>query len=929
MTTRPPCTTLALPGAALALSLALVAPALVAQDGGPSADASTSDADEGSLLELEKRYYVVEPIPAPPGEVLEVGGLGRLSDGRLVASTRRGQVWLVDGALDDDPSDATTTLFAEGLQEGLGLCVVPGEHGARDRIFVVQRGELSELVDDDGDDRCDTIRTICNDWGLSGNYHEFAFGLPRDARGRFYVSLNVGFLNPEWWHGKSIAPYRGWLVRINPSDGAMTPIASGFRSPCGLGLDTDGTLYVTDNQGDWMPTCGIFAVHEGGYYGHPASLAWTDEYLANHAQPSDTMPPKRTRDPAAVWIPYAWSRSTGNLEPDTTAGRFGPFAGQLFAAELTNGELLRVQLEEVRGRKQGAVFRFRRRIGSLVRVLFTDEGTLVGGMTNRGWGGLPPADGLVRIRWTGELPLEMHHVHLLQDGFEITFTKPLDTSRTIVPDDVTLTQYDYDSWWEYGSPERHTTAVPVTSTALSADGRTLTLRGADLVPGMVARVALANVRAADGSPLLHDEFAYTINQLPEGPLSTADVAKTVPPPPPRTSGAEGWLRLTYFDALDAWEQHGWQLVDAELDPEHPRTFMVRDGVNALVDTGPDASEFTSRYAMGDGRYHVEFMLPEGGRAAVYVQGRYGIALADDTHGLAADEPSSGALLPLADGTPSRAPAFDAYKGPGTWHALDVDFVAPRFDASGEKLADARFANVLLDDVLIQEDVALPACAAGRPSDEVALGPLVIAPRDGSPLALRTIQFRPVQPAVDDEGWVSIFNGDDLDGWRLSPGIEDPDGERWEAGGGELVGRGDTSHLFSPRGDYRDFELRAKVMISDGGNSGLYFRVAYGPGWPKGYEAQVNASMSDPQKTGSLYDLAPVHVELVPPDTWFDYHVTCRDESEGTHVTIAVDGVVVTDFVDTERRHASGHIALQQHHQGSVVRWRDIQVKVLD
>ena len=134
------------------------------------------------------------------------------------------------------------------------------------------------------------------------------------------------------------------------------------------------------------------------------------------------------------------------------------------------------------------------------------------------------------------------------------------------------------------------------------------------------------------------------------------------------------------------------------------------------------------------------------------------------------------------------------------------------------------------------------------------------------------------------------------------------------------------HLFSPRGDYTDFELRAKVKISDGGNSGMYFRVAYGPGWPAGYEAQVNSNSPDPQRTGSLYALAPVKVQLIPERTWFEQRVTCRDEPGGTHVTIAIDGVVVTDYSDTERRNRSGHVALQQHNEGSVVHYKDIEVR---
>jgi hypothetical protein len=72
----------------------------------------------------------------------------------------------------------------------------------------------------------------------------------------------------------------------------------------------------------------------------------------------------------------------------------------------------------------------------------------------------------------------------------------------------------------------------------------------------------------------------------------------------------------------------------------------------------------------------------------------------------------------------------------------------------------------------------------------------------------------------------------------------------------------------------------------------------------------------------------VKTQLVPDDLWFDYHVVCRDEADGVRVQIRVNGVLVSDFLDRERTHKSGHIAFQQHHEGSVIRLRDIYVREL-
>ncbi|HZM00119.1 MAG TPA: family 16 glycoside hydrolase [Planctomycetota bacterium] len=905
----------------------------------------------------ESEHYVVDYLTPPDGAVLEVGGLAFLSDAELLVSTRRGQLWRVDDPLAADPEQASFQLVTEGLDEGLGLSTALGE------VLVLQRGELSRISLSAPVE----LHTLNDDWGLSGNYHEFAFGLPADDQGRLYATLNVSFFSPKWWHGKSPVPYRGWALRFDPprdSQGrieagrwAMHPVAPGLRSPCGAGRNSAGDIFVTDNQGDWMPAGPIFHLQEGRFYGHPAGLDWTPEWQRNGVRASDTEPPDVPRAPAAIWLPYKWSRSAGNLVEDETGGAFGPFAGQMFVAEVTNGMVLRCALEKVRGEYQGAVFLFRQRVGSACRVAFAPDGTLLVGMTNRGWGGLPPADGIARIRWTGELPMEMRTAHLLQDGFEIEFTKPLAAGLALGPGNVELAQYDYDWWWEYGSPERHTTKVPVTSVAVSPDRRKLTLRTAGLSPAMVARVVLSGIVAEDGTPLLHDEFAYTINQLPEGPLTTEHVAKRVAPPPPRESGDEGWLRLTYGDAFDAWTGAGWRLVEASLDPAEPRGFLVSEGDAALINTGatdeqgaPVApTDTVGRYALGSGRYHVEFMLPEGGRSAVYVQGRYGIELADPEVGPARsplpDTERTGALMAMG-GDPARAPAFDAYKGAGQWHDLDLRFDAPLFDASGRKLANARLRQVTIDDVLLHDEVELPGVSPGAiGADEVALGPLVISGTRG-PVAVRSLRMRPEEIRADagaaEAGWVRLFNGESLEGWTLSPDAptdvpqidEAEEGTvtarlgGWRVEDGVLIGNGQASHLFSPRGDYTDLEFRAQVKIGDGGNSGMYFRVAYGPGWPAGYEAQVNSNFTDPQRTGSLYALAPVKVSLVPENTWFEQRITCRDEPAGTHITIAVNGVVVTDFVDPERRHRSGHVALQQHHDGSVVSYKDIEVREL-
>jgi hypothetical protein len=259
-----------------------------------------------------------------------------------------------------------------------------------------------------------------------------------------------------------------------------------------------------------------------------------------------------------------------------------------------------------------------------------------------------------------------------------------------------------------------------------------------------------------------------------------------------------------------------------------------------------------------------------------------------------------------------------------WHSLDLSFEAPRFDAAGKKVENARFVRVMIDDVLLHENVELPEPTGGAYPGEVALGPLRVQ-GDHGPVAIRDVRFRPRSAGEPDDeaGFVPLLGREELDSWRTSGDA------RWEVEKGTIIGQGPRGHLFSPRGDYRNFEVRGRFKISDGGNSGFYFRTAYGPGWPQGYEAQINSTYSDPQKTGSLYAIVPNGTTLVPPDAWFDYLVRCVDEDEGTRIVIRVNGVTLVDHLDRERRHASGHIAIQQHHQGSVVEVEDLWIRELD
>ncbi len=174
-------------------------------------------------------------------------------------------------------------------------------------------------------------------------------------------------------------------------------------------------------------------------------------------------------------------------------------------------------------------------------------------------------------------------------------------------------------------------------------------------------------------------------------------------------------------------------------------------------------------------------------------------------------------------------------------------------------------------------------------------------------------------SAQENGWISMFDGKSLNGWKAN---ENP--ESWSAKDGTIVGDGERSHLFWMERQCTNCEFKADVKISDGGNSGMLFRAAFGPGFPKGYEAQVNSTHKDPVRTGSLYGFVKIYEELVPPDTWFNQHII----AQGNHIVIEVNDKKVVDFVDEKNTYTSGYLVLQQHNKGSIVTFKNLMMKPL-
>jgi hypothetical protein len=201
---------------------------------------------------------------------------------------------------------------------------------------------------------------------------------------------------------------------------------------------------------------------------------------------------------------------------DTTGGKFGPFAGQCFVGDQTKSTVMRVFLEKVNGRYQGACFPFRQGFQCGVnRLAFGPDGSLYVGETNRGWGSVGGKPyGLERLAYAGAVPFEIHSMKLTKTGFDLTFTKPLDPASADRLAAYTVQSFTHNYWGTYGSPEEDRRGEKVTAVKVAADRKAVSLAVSGFRPGRVYELHLDGVKSAEGDAVLHPEAYYTLNEVP-------------------------------------------------------------------------------------------------------------------------------------------------------------------------------------------------------------------------------------------------------------------------------------------------------------------------------------------------------------------------------------------------------------------------------
>ena len=487
------------------------------------------NADAGGWEEYFEFSVVADPVGIDP----QVGAMDGMKDGRIAVAFHRGEVMIYD------PSSSSWSMFASGLQEPLGLlCEGDGS------VLVMQRAELTRLRDTDGDGVADEYETVFDGFGMSGNYHEFAYGPARDGEGNLFVALGLasngapmreeirgrfsqigeldqaamadegGWAKNQGRAGRmySRVEWRGWVLKISADGKEMEPYASGFRSPNGIGFDGKGRLLVTDNQGDWRPTSPLYDVKKDGFYGHPASLVWRTDWDGRDPLKVDVAELGKMQTAASGYFPQGELANSPTWPVVVPEGAFPvALAGQTLIGEMNQPNLVRVLEDEVGGFFQPALVPMfdgsPLGIGNN-RMVFGKDGSLFVGKTALSWAG---GKGISRIRWRGKNFPCIEGLRARAEGFEIRLSEPVDAATLGA---VAVSSHTYHYFATYGSEKVDVQEMAVKATRLAGDGRTLNVDLGGLKRGCLHCIDLSGLRVVGGGVLLGGKVWYHAVEVP-------------------------------------------------------------------------------------------------------------------------------------------------------------------------------------------------------------------------------------------------------------------------------------------------------------------------------------------------------------------------------------------------------------------------------
>lgn len=431
------------------------------------------------------------------GQTWRVSGMAMRGPDELIFTTWDGDLFSLQ--LNELPKSGPPKVrrIAQGLSEPMGLAVADG------RIFVTEKNEATELIDEDGDGLFETYRCLSHDWPCTMDYHEYLFGaVVQNSHLYFSSSVAMGSRGKD----NRQAFLRGSVVKVQVDTGATEIVAGGLRTPDGMGLGPNGSILITDNQGEWLPGNKLIHLQPEAFYQFRSREPW---------HPMDRERPT----PPAVWLPQG-EIAASPTQPILVPENWGPYSGQVLFGDATFGGLQRAFLEEVDGVMQGAAFPFSQGFRHLLhRFAFTEKGELFAGGIARGsdQAFIHRVSGLSRIRYTGKEVFEPLAARIKSNGLEVEFTQALAEGAGWNPAGYHVTQWGYQGTQTYGGNKVRYRQAEVRSATVSADRRRVFLELPGLQVNEVVHVRLPHeLPSAPGQPLWAGELWYTVNRIPQG-----------------------------------------------------------------------------------------------------------------------------------------------------------------------------------------------------------------------------------------------------------------------------------------------------------------------------------------------------------------------------------------------------------------------------
>jgi cytochrome c2 len=372
------------------------------------------------------------------------------ANGDAILSTLDGDIWKISGL---DAAESTWRRIATGLYEPMAVAI-----DTKQRLFVLGRDQITELIDSNGDHHIDLFRCASDAFFQTLHTRDFSTSMAIEADGSFLIAK--GGIDKEGGKGFiEQSTHRGAILRISPDGRSITSIAQGLRMPF-VGLRQDGAVFASDQQGNEIPSTPIHRIFTG------------KPHLGFSPTNFDKIP--RITEPL-LYYPYQSNRSAAGFA--TTSAKAFPELGELFVQVSWNGRLFPI-LTPKSGQAFSWMLPLQLDFPSLKAATHPQSGRLY--VTGIGISGYVPTTpqtmGLASIETAATFPAPVA-VEVSQDAIVVQFHRALHADESLTP--ASLRLFDIQRTRSYGSghilwnkkPGEH--QFPPKSFALSADRRTL------------------------------------------------------------------------------------------------------------------------------------------------------------------------------------------------------------------------------------------------------------------------------------------------------------------------------------------------------------------------------------------------------------------------------------------------------------------------